>query len=82
MTSEIVKTVANENYSIALVRSKLFFFFMVHGFTLSIFTGAARIYFLTQQRRSKRVNAGKLEDTQMKQRRTQRKHNVCSSKAL
>ena len=37
---------------------------------------AALVYFRTLQRRSKSINSGKLEDSQKKQRQTQRKHNV------
>lgn len=81
VTSEIVKSVANENYSIALVRSKLHIVYTEDIFLNTCYiTGAARIYFLTQQRRSKRVSAGKLDESRAKQRRTQRKHNVSDHK--
>ena len=41
-----------------------------------LLSGAARVYFLTQQRRSKHIDTGKLDESRAKQRRTQRKHNV------
>ena len=41
-----------------------------------------RVYFLTLQRRSKAVDSGKLNNSQKKQRKIQRKHNVSTSLLL
>ena len=76
MTAEIVKYVVNENFSSPLIRSKSKIMYVYAPSDFSVILGAARTHFLTLQRRSKQVHSGKLNESQLKQRRTQRKHNV------
>ncbi len=76
VTSEIVKSITNENYSVSLVRSKFSAFLIIAVYSNILYIGAARIYFLTLQRHSKNVSSGKLGESQKKQRLIQRKHNV------
>jgi hypothetical protein len=57
VTAEITKAVASENYSVALVRSKSYFYNQRH------FIELIRVYFLTQQKRTKHIDSGKLDET-------------------
>ena len=61
-----------------MVRSEFLFdsIRVVDYFNVLVYIGAARTYFLTLQRRFKRMDRGQLSASQKKQRKVQRKHNV------